>query len=118
METSGVYGGDYDIDNEGNLSFHSSDGSDKDDSCDVLSLGDGAKGTFPPANARNIAAQSLLGRHIDKLPDWLQEMIDNQAYRLSHLLSAPIRKCFPCIACKKRIDEDDPCGWICVFLRK
>ena len=69
METPGVYRGDYDIDNEGDLSFHSSDGSDEDDSCDNLSLGDGVKGTSPPANACTIAAQSLLGRHTGDLPD-------------------------------------------------
>jgi hypothetical protein len=34
---------------------------------------------------------------MDDLPDWLQEMIDNQAYRIPHLLSAPITKCFPCM---------------------
>ena len=45
-------------------------------------------------------------------------MIDNQAYRLSHLLSALVTKCFPCITCNNRINVTDPCGWICVFLRK
>ena len=118
VKTMGVYGGDYDIIDKGDLSYHPSNGSDKVDSVGDLSLGDGAKGTYPPANARNFAGQSLLGRQNDDLPDWLQEMIDNQAYRLSHLLSAPVAKCFPCITCKNRINEDDPRGWICIFLRK
>ena len=34
---------------------------------------------------------------------------NNQTYGLSHLLSAPVTKCFPCIACKNRIDVNDPC---------
>ena len=55
---------------------------------------------------------------MDDLPDWLQEMIDNQAYGLSHLLSAPVTKCFPCIACNNRIDVTDPHGWSRAFLRK
>jgi hypothetical protein len=76
----GIYGGVYDIGNEGNLSYHSSDGSDKDDSVGNLSLGNGAEGTSPLANARNTAGQSLLGKQHDDLLGWLQEKIDNQAY--------------------------------------
>ncbi len=115
----GIYGGDYDIDDDDNISYHSSDGSDKDDSDVNLSLGNGAKGTSPPANPRNTAEQSPLRRQIDDLPDWLQEeMIDNQAYGASHLLSAPVTKCFSCIACNNRIDVTDPRGWSRAFLRK
>jgi hypothetical protein len=55
---------------------------------------------------------------MDDLPDWLQEMIDNQAYGISCLLSAPITKCFPCIARNNCIDVTDPRGWSCAFLRK
>ena len=55
---------------------------------------------------------------MNDLPDWLQEMIDNQAYGIPHLLSAPITKCFPCIACNSRIDVTDPHGWSRTFLRK
>ncbi len=117
-ESEGIYGGDYDIDDDGDLSYHSSDGSDKDDSDVDLSLGNGGEGTSPPANARNTAGQSPLRRQMDDLPDWLQEMIDNQAYGLSHLLSAPVTKCFPCIACNNRNDVTDPRGWSRAFLRK
>ncbi len=39
-ESEGIYRGDYDIDDDGNLSYHSSDGSDEDDSDVDLSLGD------------------------------------------------------------------------------
>ncbi len=117
-ESKGIYRGDNDFDDKCNLSYHSSDGSDKDDSDVDLSLGNGAEGTSPPANARNTAGQSLLGRQIDDLSDWLQEMIDNHAYGLSHLLSASVTKCFPCIACHNCINVTDPRGWICVFLRK
>ena len=99
MESEDIYGGDYDIDDKGNLNYHSSDGSDEDDSDVDLSLGNSAEGISPPANARNTAEQSLLGRQNDDLSDWLQEMIDNQACGLSHLLSAPVTKCFPCITC-------------------
>ncbi len=53
--SEGIYGGDYDIDDDGDLSYHSSDGSDKDDSDVDLSLGDDAEGTSPPANAHNTA---------------------------------------------------------------
>jgi hypothetical protein len=108
----------HDIDDKGNLSYHSSNGSEKDDSIGNLSLGNGMEGISPPANARNTAGQSLLVRQNDDLLDWLQKMIDNQAYRLSHLLSAPVPKCFPCIACKNRINVNDPHGWIFVFSRK
>ena len=55
---------------------------------------------------------------MDDLPDWLQEMIDIQAYGIPHLLSAPITKCFPCIACNNHIDVTDPHGWSRAFLRK
>jgi hypothetical protein len=55
---------------------------------------------------------------MDDLPDWLQEMIDIQAYRIPHFLSAPITKCFPCVACNNHIDVTDPRGWSCAFLRK
>ena len=68
-ENAGIYGGDYDIDDKGHLSYHSSNGSDKNDSVGDLSLGDGAKGTSPQANACNIAGQSLLIRQNDDLPD-------------------------------------------------
>jgi hypothetical protein len=118
MESVGIYGGDYDIDDKGNLIYRSSNGSDEDDSDVNLSLGEGVEGTSPPASARNTAGQSLLGRQNDDLPDWLQEMFDNQAYQLSHLISTPVTKCFPCIACNNLIDVTDPRGWICVFLRK
>ena len=47
-ENMGIYGGGYDTDDEGNLSYHSSDGLDEDDSFHYLSLGDGAVGTSPP----------------------------------------------------------------------
>ena len=117
-ESKGIYGGKYDIDDNGDLSYHSSDGSEEDDSDVDRSLGNGTEGTSPPANARNTARQSLLGRQIDDLPDWLQEMIDNPAYGLSYLLSAPIAKCFPCITCNNQIDVTDPRGWIRAFLRK
>ena len=55
---------------------------------------------------------------MDDLPDWLQEMIDNQVYSIPSLLSAPITKCFPCIACNNCIDVTDPRGWSCAFLWK
>jgi hypothetical protein len=48
-ETKGIYRGDYDNEDDSNLSYHSSDGSDKDDSDVDLSLGDGAEGTSPTA---------------------------------------------------------------------
>ena len=60
-ESEGIYGGDYDIGDNGNLSYHSSNGSDEDDFDVDLSLGDGVEGTSPPANARNTARKSLLG---------------------------------------------------------
>jgi hypothetical protein len=41
-ETKGIYEGDYDNEDNGNLSYHSSNGSYKDDSDVDLSLGDGA----------------------------------------------------------------------------
>jgi hypothetical protein len=114
----GIYGRDLDNEDDGNLSYNSSDGSDKDDSDVNLSLGDGAEGTSPTATTGNTAEQSPLRRQMDDIPDWLQEMIDNQAYRISHLLSAPITKCSPCIACNNHIDVTDPRGWICAFLQK
>jgi hypothetical protein len=117
VENVGIYGVDYDIDNEGNLSYHLFDRLDKNDSVGDLSLGHSAEGTSPPAYAHNTAGQSLLRKQNDDPPDWLQEMIANQAYRLSHLLSAPVTKCFPCIACKNRINIDNPHEWIHVFLR-
>jgi hypothetical protein len=117
VETLGTYGGDYDIDDKGNLSYHSSDGSDKDDSIGELSFGNGAKGTSPPANARNIAGQSLLGRQnndywtgskkclITKHTEYLT-CFPPQSPNASHALHA------------RHIDADNPHGWICVFLRK
>ena len=55
---------------------------------------------------------------MNDLPDWLQEMIDIQAYGIPHLLSAPITKCFPCVACNNYINVTDPRGWSRAFLRK
>ena len=55
---------------------------------------------------------------MNDLPDWLQEMIDIQAYGIPHLLSAPITKCFPCVAYNNHINETDPRGWSRTFLRK
>ena len=82
VENLGIYGGDSDIDDEGYLSCHSSDGLDKDDSVCDLSLGNGTEGTSPLANARKTTGQSLLGTQNDDLPDWFQEMFANQAYRI------------------------------------
>jgi hypothetical protein len=55
---------------------------------------------------------------MDDLLDWLQEMIDNQAYGIPHLTSAPITKCVPCIACNNHINVTDPRGWSRAFVRK
>jgi hypothetical protein len=76
----GIYGGDYDNDDNSDLSYHSSNGSDKDDSDVNLSLGNGAEGTSPTATKRNTAEQTPLRRQMDDIPDWLQEMIDNQEH--------------------------------------
>ena len=77
-----------------------------------LFLGDGAEGTSPSASGCNIDEQSVLEKPNEDLPEWLHEMITNQVYDLSHLLSAPVTKCFPCIACKNHNDIDDPNAWI------
>ncbi len=117
-ETAGIYGGDYDNEDDGNLSYHSSDGSDEEDFDADLSLGDGADGTSPTASTNNTAKQSPRRRQMNDLPDWLQEMIEIQAYGISHLLSAPITKCFPCFAYNNHANETDPRGWRRAFLRK
>ncbi len=116
-ETKGIYGGEYDNEDDDDLSYHSSDGSDKDDSDVDLSLGKGAEGTSPTATTHNTAEQSPLRRQMDDLPDWLQEIIDIQAYGIPHLLSAPITKCFPCVACNNSIDVTDPREWTRLIFR-
>ncbi len=68
-ETTGIYGGDYDNEDNGDLSYHSSDGSDENESDVDLSLGDGVEGTSPTASTLNTAEQSPLRRQINDLPD-------------------------------------------------
>ncbi len=68
MENDGIYGRDYKDDDE-DFSYHSSDGSDKDDSVYDLSLGNGAEGTSPPATAHNTDGQFPLGGQVEDLPD-------------------------------------------------
>ena len=60
-ESRGIYRGDYGIDDNGDLSYHSSNGSDEDESDVDLSLGAGTEGPSPPANAHNTVEQSPLG---------------------------------------------------------
>ena len=110
-EKVGIYRGDFDIDDDGILSYHSSDGLDKDDSVGDLSLGDGMEGTSPPANARNTAGHSLLRKQNDDLPDW-----QHTDYLTCFPPLSP--KCFPCIAFENRINVNVPSKWICVFLWK
>ena len=45
-------------------------------------------------------------------------MIANRAYPLSHQLSTPVTKCFPCIPCKNPVNVNGPSKWVCVFLWK
>ncbi len=113
----GIYRREYDNDDE-DFSYHSSNGSDKDDSVYDLSLGASAEGTSPPATARNTDGQFPLGGQVEDLPDWLHEMNTNRVYNASHLLAAPITQIFPCISCKNHKDINNPTAWIPVFLWK
>ena len=68
-ETTGIYGGDYENEADGDLSYHSSDGSDEEDSDADLSLGNRADGTSPTASTNNTAKQSPRRRQMNDLPD-------------------------------------------------
>ncbi len=117
MDNNNFYGREYDNTNE-DFSYHSSDGSDKDDAGYDCSLGNGMEGMSPPATAYSRDGQFPLGGQVEDLPDWLHEMDTNQIYDASHLLAAPITQVFPCVACNDYSNINNPTSWIPVFLRK
>ncbi len=117
LDNNGIYGREYDNTDE-DFSYHSSDGSDKDDTGYDCSLGNGAEGTSPPATAYSKDGQFSLGEQVEDLPSWLHEMDTNQIYDASHLLAAPITQVFPCVTCNNHSNIKDPTLWIPVFLCK
>jgi hypothetical protein len=117
LDNNGIYGREYDKTNE-DFSYHSSDGSDKDDAGYDCSLGNGTEGTSPPATKYSKDGQFPLGGQVEDLPSWLHEMDTNQSYDASHLLAAPITLVFLCITCNNHSNIKDPTSWIPIFLCK
>jgi hypothetical protein len=93
MDNNNIYGRESDDTNE-DLSYHSSDGLDKDDAGYDCSLGNGMEGMSPPATAYSKDGQFPLGGQFEDLHDWLHEMDTNQIYDASHLPAAPISQVF------------------------
>jgi hypothetical protein len=111
MDNNNIYRREYDNTNE-DFSYHSSDGSDKDDAGYDCSLGNGMEGMSPSATAYSKGGQFPLGGQVEDPPDWLHEMDTNQIYDASHLLAAPITQVFPCVASNNYSNINDPTLWI------
>jgi hypothetical protein len=88
MDNGGIYCGKND-DDDGNFTYHSSDGLNEDDENGDEVLGDGADGTSPTMSTCGKDVQSFIGGHSDNLPDWLHEIETNNTSDASLLLAAP-----------------------------
>jgi hypothetical protein len=115
VDNNGIYGGKNDDADDGNFTYHSSDGLDKDDEEGNEVLGNGADGTLPTMSACDKDGQSFIKEQLDNLPDWLHEIEPNNTYDASLLLATPITQIFPCIGCK---NINNPTTWIPISLRK
>jgi hypothetical protein len=86
---NGIYSGENDND-DGDFTYHSSDGLDEDDENGNEVLGNGADGTSPTKSECGKDGQSLVGGQLDDLPDWLHEIETNNTFNASLLLAALI----------------------------
>jgi hypothetical protein len=111
MVNNGIYSGEND-DNDGNFTYHSSEGLDEDDENGDEVLGNGIDGTSPTMSECDKDGQSLIGGQLDNLPDKRHEIETNNTFNASLLLVAPITQIFLCVACK---NIDNPITWITNF---
>jgi hypothetical protein len=87
VDNNGIYSGKND-DDDGNFTYHSSDGSDEDDENDNEVLGNGADGTSPTMSTGGKDGQSLIGGQLGDLPDWLHEIEANK-HTMHHFFLPP-----------------------------
>jgi hypothetical protein len=95
------------------FSYHSLNGSVKEEGEDHGELGQDADGSSPMATRSKQDAKKQ-----DKLPNWLNEINLIQPYDKPELLSTLINQIFPCGACSNHKKISNPKTWVPIFLQK